>query len=59
MPTDQLLPDDIVPVFVLGSGRCGSTLVQEVLARHPAMAFVSNIDDAIRIRTGERGDAAV
>lgn len=32
-------------VFVLGTGRCGSTLVHEVLARHPDMGFVSNIDD--------------
>ena len=34
-------------VFVLGTGRCGSTLVQEVLARHPDMAFVSNIEDRL------------
>ena len=32
-------------VFVLGTGRCGSTLVQEVLARHPGVGFVSNVDD--------------
>lgn len=32
-------------VFVLGTGRCGSTLVQEVLARHPDVAFVSNVED--------------
>ncbi|MGH7778000.1 MAG: sulfotransferase family protein [Candidatus Dormibacterales bacterium] len=34
-------------VFVLGTGRCGSTLVQEVLARHPGAGFVSNIEDNI------------
>jgi hypothetical protein len=33
--------------FVLGTGRCGSTLVHEVLARHPAMAFVSNVQDRV------------
>jgi len=34
--------------FVLGTGRCGSSLVHEVLARHPDVGFVTNIDD----RTG-------
>lgn len=33
--------------FILGTGRCGSTLVQEVLARHPDTAFVSNLDDRL------------
>lgn len=31
--------------FVLGTGRCGSTLVHEVLCRHPDVGFVSNIED--------------
>jgi len=31
--------------FVLGTGRCGSTLVHEVLARHPDVGFVSNLED--------------
>lgn len=31
--------------FVIGTGRCGSTFVHEVLARHPAFGFVSNIED--------------
>ncbi len=34
-----------VPVFVLGTGRCGSTLVHEVLARHHGTGFVTNLDD--------------
>lgn len=33
------------PVFVLGTGRCGSTLVHEVLARHPDVGFMTNLDD--------------
>lgn len=33
------------PVFVLGTGRCGSTLVHEVLARHPDTGFMTNLDD--------------
>lgn len=32
-------------VFVLGTGRCGSTLVQEVLSRHPDVGFLSNLED--------------
>jgi sulfotransferase family protein len=31
--------------FVLGTGRCGSTLVHEVIARHPDVAFLSNLED--------------
>ncbi|WP_214103538.1 sulfotransferase family protein [Acrocarpospora catenulata] len=45
--------------FVVGTGRCGSTLVHEVLARHPDVGFVSNLDDryprlpgALRRRSG-------
>lgn len=33
--------------FVLGSGRCGSTLVHEVLAQHCEVAWLSNVDDAL------------
>ena len=33
------------PVFVLGTGRCGSTLVHEVLARHEGTGFMTNLDD--------------
>lgn len=33
------------PVFVIGTGRCGSTLVHEVLARHEGTGFVTNLDD--------------
>jgi Sulfotransferase family len=32
-------------IFVLGTGRCGSTVVEEVLCRHPAVGFVSNLED--------------
>ncbi len=38
--------------FVLGTGRCGSTLVSDVLARHPEVGFVSNVDDRIRTPIG-------
>ena len=31
--------------FVVGTGRCGSTLIHESLCRHPAVAFVSNLED--------------
>jgi hypothetical protein len=32
------------PVFVIGTGRCGSTLVQELLAKHSDVSFISNVD---------------
>jgi hypothetical protein len=33
--------------FVIGTGRCGSTLVHEVLARHPEVGFISNLQDKL------------
>jgi hypothetical protein len=33
--------------FVFGTGRCGSSLVTEVIARHPEVGFVSNLDDKL------------
>jgi hypothetical protein len=38
--------------FVLGTGRCGSTLVQEIVSRHPAVGFVSNFDDRFGLPAG-------
>ena len=32
-------------VFVVGTGRCGSSLVHEMIAPHHDVGFVSNIDD--------------
>lgn len=34
-------------LFLLGTGRCGSSLVHETLARHPDVGFVSNVDDRL------------
>lgn len=34
-------------VFVLGTGRCGSTLAHEVLTRHSDVGFVSNVEDRL------------
>jgi hypothetical protein len=31
--------------WILGTGRCGSTLVHEVLARHADVGFISNVED--------------
>ncbi|GAA1796797.1 MAG: sulfotransferase [Actinobacteria bacterium] len=39
------------PAFILGTGRCGSTLVHELIARHPATGFVTNLDD-LGVRQG-------
>lgn len=36
-------------VFVLGTGRCGSSLVHEVLAQHEDVGFVSNVEDRLPI----------
>ncbi len=41
------LTSDIPIVFFLGTGRCGSSLLQEVVARHPDVGFISNIDDRL------------
>jgi len=41
------MPEPVRYVFVLGTGRCGSTLVEEILARHPDAGFVSNLDDRL------------
>ncbi len=40
--------------FVLGTGRCGSTLVHEVLSRHRDVAFITNVSD--RYRLGGRAE---
>lgn len=37
--------------MVIGSGRCGSTLVHEVLAKHDSVGFISNLDDRFGVRT--------
>lgn len=36
-PTSEL-------VFIIGTGRCGTTMTHEVLACHPDTGFVSNVD---------------
>lgn len=38
-------PDAPAYAWVLGTGRCGSTLVHEVIARHHDVAFISNLED--------------
>ncbi|MEY2474334.1 MAG: hypothetical protein QOK28_3663 [Actinomycetota bacterium] len=35
--------------FMIGSGRCGSSLLHEVLARHPGIGFLSNIEDNLTV----------
>lgn len=39
------MPSSAEFAFVLGTGRCGSTLVHEIIARHPDVGFVSNLED--------------
>jgi len=38
-------PEGQAWAFVLGTGRCGSSIVHEVLARHPDVGFISNLED--------------
>lgn len=33
--------------FLVGTGRCGSTLAHELLARHPDVGFVTNVADRV------------
>ena len=40
-----MTPPGVRFTFVGGTGRCGSSLVQELLACHPDVGFVSNVDD--------------
>jgi hypothetical protein len=39
-------------VFVIGTGRCGSTVTEEILCRHPDVGFISNLDDRLRLPSG-------
>ena len=41
-------PDNSRLLFIIGTGRCGSTMMQEVLARHPDAGFISNVDANVR-----------
>ena len=33
------------PIFIIGTGRCGSTLLYRILVTHPELAFLSNINE--------------
>ena len=35
-------------LFLIGTGRCGSTLVQQALCGHPHIGFVARADDRLR-----------
>jgi len=54
---DQTAVSDQRYAFVLGTGRCGSTLVHEVLARHPDVGFITNIDDRVGTSAAGRAQA--
>jgi hypothetical protein len=42
---DELMTLPLELHFVLGTGRCGSTLVHEILCQHDEVAFLSNLED--------------
>lgn len=39
------MPSQLPPVFIFGSGRSGTTLLFELLRRHPEVAWVSRLTD--------------
>jgi hypothetical protein len=39
--------DDQRFAFMLGTGRCGSTIVGQVVAMHPGVGFIANVDDRL------------
>jgi len=46
-------------VFVLGTGRCGSTLVHDVLARHPGVGSLLNVEDRLGSQVSGRWGQAI
>src|SRR5206468_10705270 len=58
MPDSTAVPDQRYG-FVLGTGRCGSTLVHELLTRHPDVGFVTNVDDRTGRAIGGRVQAGL
>lgn len=34
-------------IFIIGTGRCGSSLIHEIISRHNNAGFISNIDDRL------------
>lgn len=42
---DAREPSGPTYVFILGTGRCGSTMLEETLCRHPDVGFISNFDN--------------
>ena len=45
--------------FATGTGRCGSSLVQELLSRHPDIGFISNVDDRFPVLRGGRHNGEI
>jgi hypothetical protein len=39
------MSDAVALGFIIGTGRCGSTLAHEILARHRDVAFLTNLED--------------
>jgi len=37
------------PIFIVGTGRCGSTIISEIVSKHEDVGFISNIDDNLKI----------
>jgi Sulfotransferase family len=46
-------------LFIVGTGRCGSTMVSEVIVRHPDIGFISNIDAYLPFGSKGRWNSAL
>jgi len=49
MTDSTRLDDGTAPVFVVGTGRCGSTIVDSVLSMHPAFSWMPSWVDTFRV----------
>ena len=41
---DSASMGSVTLLFIIGTGRCGSTMIHEVLGKHPDAGFISNVD---------------
>ena len=55
---EMAVPSTPQYIFVIGTGRCGSTLTEEILCRHPEVGFISNLDDRLHLPISATGSTA-
>lgn len=57
-PTRPASPDDDLPVFIVGMPRCGSTLLEQILSSHPAVAGGGELTFWLERFSGWNGSSA-